>query len=624
MAAQKWSRLALAVTGCLSTGTAFCYTTGSISVIALKDLPAYVIQRDHAPTARSAFDAIVRPITAIKGLEQDAAWVPARLLTDPTQGDQIDALFANGVPLLITQEAGENYSSDIGAHFGASMNVSAAFYYRDQGGELQILAADSLLDDSNDGARLTRLAQTLAERRSTTATHFELAPSADIPMELPRFVVAATEIYPDGGSISILGMATRNSTTSSDAKVIAMKTRFVAPASGYSFVGGGFPQLTIPSSYRLTQGIQAFSASPILTDRYPHADGRTDVTLSEQKTTSTSYGFSISPELTNGLQDKVRATSAKLPFGFDFSKSFSESTSVTLTLKDYYLKTSATDNGQIQFAHWDVELAPFIMNTRGYFGRPFETSQAKVTPLMKGLDSEVFSTWALPGTFEDSIRLTSIYNTGYHRFAEPWSPAYIGSERPDIVTAVFIDGRSPFLTREITALIRSTSNNGCLAALPDSDLVGLQPCDASLDNYAQQWNLDSERRYRNRMDGRCMTVTTGDQVKLAPCSLSLDQKYSWVAERIHSLRDGDNQSLRLYSDGQHVRFEATAAQMLPPNPFHELISPWSSYPGAPQRSDIIPDPLPRVPRTIPEEWVTQYGSVPTHERWDVVVLRQGI
>lgn len=624
MTAPRCTRLALMLAGCLSAGAALSYTHDNISVMSLKDLPSYVTRNDHAPPAKTVFDAIVRPITATRSLEQHVAWVPARLLDDPVRSDEVRALFANGIPLLITQGADEDYSHEIGALFGASMNVSAAFYYRDQGGVLQILASEPLRNDTDDGARLTRLSQTLAEHKPPILTGTGIARLPDIPAELPRFVVAATEIYPGGGSITLYGTATRSSTISSDAKVVTMKTRYVAPAQSYSFVGGGFPQLTIPSNYRLSQTVQAFSASPVLIDRYPPADGRTDVTLSEQKTSSTSYGFSISPELENGLQSKVRATSAKLPFGFDFSKNFDESTSVSLTLKDYLLKTSATDNGQMQYLYWDVALAPFILGTKGYFGGPFKTSPAKVTPMMKGLDSEVFSTWVLPGTFEDSIRLTSIYSIDYHLFAEPWSPRYVKSERPDMVTAVSVDGRSPFLTREITALIRSTSNNGCLTAHPDSDLVSLLPCEAALDNYAQQWNLDSEQRYRNRMDGRCMTVAPGDQVKLAPCSLSLDQKYRWVAERIHSLRDGNNQSLRLYSDGQNVRFEATSAKILPTNPFHELMSPWSSYPGAPQRSDIIPDPLPRVPQTIPADWVTQYGSVPTNERWDVVVLRQGI
>ncbi|HEX7817656.1 RICIN domain-containing protein [Dyella sp.] len=624
MRALKRAHLAFMVAGYLSTGTAFSYTADHISVVALKDLPTHVTRQDSRPAVRTTFDAIVRPVTAAQGLEQDVAWVPARLLGHRTRGDEVRALLSNGVPVLITREPGEDSSNALEALFGVSMDADAAIYYRDHDGTLRILAAEPLHYDASDGTRLTHLTQALAKSMPAPPSRSALPTLNSIPIEVPHLAFAATELYPDGGAITISGTATRSSSLSSDAKVITMKTRFIAPAQHYSFTGGGFPQLVIPSNYRLSQTIQAFTTTPLLLDRFPYADSRTDVTLSEQRTTSTSYGFSISPELENGLQSNVRATSAKLPFGFEFGKYFDESTSVSITLKDYQLNTSARDNGQMQYLYWDVALAPFILNTRGYFGGPFNTSPSRVTPMMKGLDSEVFSTWILPGSFEDSIRLTSIYEIDYHRFAEPRTPTHVGKERPNIATAVSIKGKSPFLSREVTALIRSTSNNGCLTASSDSDIISLQPCDTALDNYAQQWNLDSEQRYRNRMDGRCMAVSDGDHVKLTPCTLDLNQRFRWVAERIHSLRDGDNQSLRLYSHGQDIHFEATAANTLPPNPFHELMSPWSSYPNAPRSSDIVPDPLPRLPRAVPEEWVTQYGAVPANERWDVVVLRQGM
>jgi hypothetical protein len=294
-----------------------------------------------------------------------------------------------------------------------------------------------------------------------------------------------------------------------------------------------------------------------------------------------------------------------------------------MTLKDYFINTSA-ESDLVQRAYWELPLAPLISGKADYFGDAFKTSPAKVTPMMQGIESEVFSSWALPGTYEDGIRLTSIYQIDYTEFGAPATPQYVGTDRLDEVTVVSIDGKTPFLSREITALIRSTSNDGCLTADIDTDTIGLQPCDAALDNYAQQWNLDSEHRYRNRMDGRCMQVSAKDTLRLVPCALVRNQQFQWVGERIHSMRDGDNRRLRLYSDGQDVRFESTAKETLPPNPFHELLAPWSSYPDAPQLGDIIPDMLPRVPRAIPDEWIKQYGAVPSNERWDVVVLRQGV
>ncbi|HEX7814278.1 RICIN domain-containing protein [Dyella sp.] len=601
-----------------------------VKVVPLREVALLSVQHGHGVTAtRAPLEAIFQPITQTDPMLMEIGWVDANALDDPAVRNEVAIMFDNGMAIFISRDDPSISSDIISKLFGASSDVEAAIYRRDSEGRLEILAAEPLPGNNSALVKATRIAEALAHRiteekqgalslknahlQPFSAKHSSLAfkMKDGIPVEVPRQTARVIVYGPNGASITQDVTILRDSSISRDVKKIIATSKYNAPASLYGFQAG---YLQIPTMYRLTQSLLAPGTQPVLTEQYPDSDGRTEIDLSSSRATKTSYGFGLSAERSAGLQGKVPSVSAKAGFSFNFAKEYTEEKIIKFSLKDYYVAKFGSFANPISYSYWEVSMAPFIRDKPDYFGSSPTTD--RVTPLMQHFGGDTFTVWEVPGEFRNPLTISSNYAIRYARFGKNKGLP------PDLFNGpkaqVSIQADSPYLESEITVMLRSASGGGCLNSATNS----LTECLA--DNISLHWNFDAENRYRARRNQQCLTVVPGNRVNLEPCNLATTQKFIWVADRIHSLRDGDDTTLRLHADGTTIRYEKSTAQAFPVNPFDHLLNPWSSYPRAPQATDFVPDIEVRLPQKIPSDWPELYKAALANERWEVIVLREGI
>jgi len=249
-----------------------------------------------------------------------------------------------------------------------------------------------------------------------------------------------------------------------------------------------------------------------------------------------------------------------------------------------------------------------------------------MTPMMFSGALDTWSVWKLPGEYEGKV--TVEVEAGYDRnerlrsMTKP-KAGYFDETRPVNASQRYVfDLSHPFLTREITVLIRSAvADGGCL--MQTDDTISLASCDPS--NRSQMWGLDSEGRYVNRSTKQCLTADTQvAALKMATCSLANSQRWEWQADRLHSGYDDGRH--RLYVELGTVRFHVPPGrfQDVPVNPHNAVLSPWSGYPGAPQAGELIPAPYGVAAGSVPARWASNYRAIGPEQRWDVIVLREGL
>jgi hypothetical protein len=191
--------------------------------------------------------------------------------------------------------------------------------------------------------------------------------------------------------------------------------------------------------------------------------------------------------------------------------------------------------------------------------------------------------------------------------------------------AIAVDLHSPYLHREPVVVLQSKENAGRCLINDGGGKAAVGPCSTDIGNRAGQWYLDALERYVSRLDGRCLAVNTHgeSEVELAACDTGIEQKWYWAADRVTSRYQGGGNGWRLFVEGSRgmARIDPGRQQVIPDNPHHVLLAPWSTYPGAPTPGATIPT-LNGVQPQIPVTWIRAYADVPPTERWEPVALRQ--
>lgn len=546
----------------------------------------------------------------------DTAVVMASSLAQPDVTAQVHALYEAGFPVAVFR--GDDPSDvAVTAHaFGAAMRAKVAIYFRGSDGKIDVVGAggdDEVLTPADMADRVATAVRVVAQNidevaRNSRTVASTAAASSDAPL-VPRIDMTFTLYGRAGSSIRSDITVLRDSTVSRDLKrVISRATYQANPVDNGLYMDNR--ALIIPDYYRLTQGIaRSDGALTDTADIYPASTGSTDITFSENKQSNTNYGFNISPEIERSLIEQVPNAAAKAVFGFNFGKSYLDEKSIQFTIKDYYVATSSQVADQ-RFSQttWDLRLEDNIRNNVKYFGsdRPLNN----ITPMMHQAAAQTYAVWSLPGSFEGLATVRSqftIQNRVFNPYANEGRLTDV--DPSSMVLYTEIDAASPYLTRETTVLIRSSVGAGsCLQTKFGTPVVSLGVCDASPALRSKQWTFDEQGRYRNRDTNQCLQSDGGASggLRTSPCSLDQQQRFRWVADRIHNLFNNDDTGFRLVAGTGGAVNILSGKQALPPNINHALLVPWSSYPGAAESGDTVPGFLNATPIPPP-------GSVGTRQ-----------
>jgi hemolysin len=633
----------------------------------LSKLPDFFRGGSSSAVARLAAQAGLRQSlsTQLATLAADdplIGWVSADALVDEQVAERIATMYSVGIPVLIIAPAPTAETEQrIEAIVGPRSNATIAIYHRGDEHKSRIFSIDAPGNVTVDVSKALRRAahslqaylaedtankaggvQTTALSRNTASdgAHAALAKvdannaNGVQAIALPIYTVSDDAYAADGSGASVIQQVDilRDSSTTRDQYVISAKATYNLIPSNNGHVRFG---LTLPERYRVTQRLTIDSEgtpgiTPTLQRQYPASTGSTAVTFSETQSTTTSYGFNISTEVSAGLQGPVPEASAKTAYGFTFGRTYVDEKNFNFTINDYNVATGATAPSPVsRESSWDYRLATAIRSNAGYFGNP--PNGGRFTPMMERATVQAYSRWVVPGRHRGGFTINAgappIDNVSYTGSAVNQSR----DARRQPTSVISVPSRLPFLSRETTVMIQSQlGSGGCL--FDSSGIVRLTTCPTPnqpgyLNTYVAQWQLDAESRYVNRGTGRCLEVDlVGGGTTTQPCSFKLEQRWQWRADRLHSLYDDATANWRLHMVNGQVRSRTDLAvyQDLPLNPNHALLNPWSNYPSAPVRGVTIPtyDGNPR-PAPIPDAWL-QFKAVTSDQVWRVIPLRANI
>jgi hypothetical protein len=602
-------------------------------------LPGY-FRHGTARAGRALVDARLHGAAALAGqsLAGDVAWVWGSALNHPFMADRMRGQFLAGLPVLVMRNGLQGELDDaMHAVFGASSPAEIAVYRLSGDGSLRVFSVD--VAPGAEGDLSPVIGRLLGDVRNMFVPRRAMA--GDDTSErhaLPKVQVTNTQYASsiDGASTTIEATVVRHSTTSRNVlKVLSRATYNLKPAHN-GMTGGA---LVIPRRYATTTALQLDGSGPpyssALIEQFPRTDARTDIVFNESKTTTTSYGFNISPEVSAGLQGPVPSASAKVSYGFTFGREYSNTQQIQFTTKDYFFSSRASvPMANKSAAGWDFDLAPAIAANAEYFGK--SPSAAKVTPMMRSAAPQTFAAWEIDGSYSGLIGLSAtavITNASFNgkRIDEIPDPRY------QATAFVSIKADSPYLTAVTTVFIQSQKGDG-LCLWRDRNEAVMKTCpDTSRAGWeaqtAAQWQLDTEGRYFNREAKQCLQMLPagsapvgGGHLILGQCTLAASQRWEWRADRIYTLYDGASQEWRLHVDSGDVplvRIDDPAKhQDLPVNPHHALLIPWSTYPVKPVKGVYIPSFTTNQP-AIPEDWL-RFNAVTSDQVWRVIPLRQSL
>lgn len=380
----------------------------------------------------------------------------------------------------------------------------------------------------------------------------------------------------------------------------------------------------LPLTYRVSHRVSAEGVQPQMVDSLPESDGRTSIDYEQVKRRSINIGGGMGEGASaDGQPDAGLA--AKIPFNLSFSYQNETTETIRYSFMDYSMMARPVDGGKA--AQWEAHIAPKLENVLiDHVGADkVKLTEARMTPMMRSATFDSWSVWELPGSYEGMA--TVEIESGYEMNEKKWwwdrsTWRSSGANVPVSATKRYmLDMSHPFLSREITVLVRSAlGNGGCL--MQSGDDVSISTCDPS--SRKQMWGLDSESRYVNRSSGLCLTAdAAADRLTVAACSLNNDQRWEWRADRLHSKFDSGRH--RLFVDGGTLRVDASGRfEDIPSNPHNAILPPWSGYPRAPVTGELIPAPFNTVAGSVPASWEGEYGAVGPEQRWNVVVLRAGL
>jgi hypothetical protein len=207
-----------------------------------------------------------------------------------------------------------------------------------------------------------------------------------------------------------------------------------------------------------------------------------------------------------------------------------------------------------------------------------------------------------------------------------WKRADIASSQERVPREVMmdfvIDLTDPYLSAEITVLIRSATGSG--ACLRDNHgVVGLAACQAT--DRSQMWGLDQASRYVNRGSGRCLTAqpVTRSVVTESCANITFEKQWQWRADRLHSLADHSRHRLYVAGGQVHVAMKGQFPDF-PANFSSPALEPWTNYPAAPRQGiDLVVGSAGSRPVEVGPEYAGT-PAVSDDQRWHIEVLRQGL
>ncbi|MEX1827764.1 ricin-type beta-trefoil lectin domain protein [Luteibacter sp. CQ10] len=539
--------------------------------------------------------------------------------------------FQAGIPVFVCMDGADRHR--VARFFGIAPNGGDTVFIREPNGDIDMLGLVS--DEAHpDAHRLRALLDGLADfQAQADAQGAELrltsaGESAPIPMLRIHEGVIDTGTDEITGRLSI--DVIRSATRTGDDKEIHVHTWPSVNLPGAGIFEGhkegvNLTAAYLPWTFRVSHQVTAANAPVTLVDYLPLSDGRTEFDYAQTHERTIGIGGTSGDSLSvDGKPDSLLA--AKIPFNLSFNYSYTSREELRFRFNDYSLSAHPTDRGTRML--WEAPIAPALKHSlvERVYADGVDLTEKRMTPMMRNATMATWSGWKLAGDYEGMANVR--IDLGYDRNEKTWW--WEGSDwKHDDRTITLsktvsydLDLSHPFLSSEITVLLRSNEGvGGCIAQ--DGGTVRLASCDPT--NRAQMWGFDSEGRYVNRADGRCLQADLDRRVLVtARCSLSNDQVWEWRADRIHS-GYGDRYH-RLYVENGNLRFFAPAGRFdaTPVNPHASALKPWSGYPNAPLAGELVPAPFGTQAGTVPAEWMGRYRPVGAEQRWTPIVLRAGL
>lgn len=626
--------LAAAITVVLSTNAV--HATEPVAahhgLLDLAQLPVLLGLENPHPTAGSIPD-------------QSIFWFIDSALADAgRRATAVDAYRRGHAVAVLRQDQDSAVDTVLQGIFGLSSSSALTIYVRDTDGSPHLHTVAELPESIGERQQLAR---TLIESIDTPSTALRVpkqstaVPSPDGVelVALPVMVFTETQYASSGNGAfaTVRGEIVRSSGRTHDALVMSAKsTHNLKPHHN----GKSGSSIIVPGTYEYYLRLSTPDNSgtkPLLSESRPASSPATNLNISESHTTTTSYGFGLSREVSAGLSKEGPTVGAKAAFSFDFSRSYSTTNALSFTVQDFSIGANAVqDQAHTSRVYWRMPLASAIASTADYFGR--SPNESKMTPSMRQVTAEGSAVWFIPGTYTGTMSLSAggkIDNLEFDGSAIEHKP----DPRYQPTASVSIRADSPYLTREVTVFIQSKAGNGgCLR--DEHGVVVLRQCpDVAQGNWIEdlhaQWQLDSQGRYFNRGSRKCMRILTsglapggGGEIVMQHCSVNRDQRWEWQADRIHTLYGDGHPEWRMFvGPGDIVGVRTTGKreyQPIPVNPYHALLNPWSSYPRAPGSAEFVPKLGDVGPNQPVSDEVKQLGPPLAQERWELIVLRQSL
>ncbi|NWD69062.1 ricin-type beta-trefoil lectin domain protein [Pseudomonas gingeri] len=570
----------------------------------------------------------------------------AAVMQDENAQAKVGQLFAGQMPILLKMDNENAQSkSQVAALFGISGSSRYTLFYRKNNSLIEVHGFDDLstqeqvsaleqqvvawqsgqdghsVDEAEDGVAATTEHQYASVPAQAQVSNFNAVPSLTFNLSRtgPRGEVSTL------ANIEIIRSAQR----AQDKKFIIVKAKpttiksarngIVTPIPGVRNLWASY----LPHTYRASHRVEAAGVGPALVKFAPPSDGRTEFSYSETQTRGFIIGGSVGAEFGPGASDKATYV-AKSPFSLGASYEHSNSKTLATSFKDYSLLASSNNQGAL----WEAPIAPRLRSAlidRVTANGPILT-ESRMTPMMRQASLETYSVWALPGSYSGDAKV--IVGGGYDlQVDEWWRDRTQIRKRSELVSYGYnsefvLDLSSPYLTREMSVLIRSQDGAGrCL--VESGSTVTLAACNAQQKSHL--WGLDSESRYVNRGSGKCLTLQERSGALLTEtCRIDNRQQWEWRADRIHSLYDLD---WRLFVQGTLPSAKPNGSMAfddVPVNAFNRFNIPWASYPGAPSAGDVMPNENGVSPQISPD-WVATYRNpVDARQRWRIEILRDGL
>ena len=586
-----------------------------------------------------------RPIPAINDM-LDIALIDARRLDDDKALAETRALFDAGMPVAVFTPRGASAAerSRVNKLFGAASEADLAIYVRNESGSVRVFSTpiDRSLAYPDTATRIGHFQRDVAahiagmthgQGRAAIQVRAVDAGNSSNPDYLPIIELTDTTYGRDGQSLTREITVVRDSTASRDNFNVTLKTSgLIKGGDDESYCTLKSPSGHILKRFRcagytasyMVDALLDYGANPKPTvlRTLPETTGLSDVVYNRTESSTTNFGFNIGADAEKALSGQP-SNALKPSFGFNFGKSYTKSTSITVDLKDY--STSVESKNEVPNFYPCPSCLSGLRNTWRYRLSDVIRDEARwgvKTPAMLKFAPQSYSMWTLPASRAKSpIKIsasTSVSQRG-------WNSGISNGIVRVKADAISIDLDSPYLHREPVVILQSKENRGRCLINDGKGAAKLATCSRDIMNRAGQWYLDAFDRYVSRLDGKCLAVNQYGtrQVEVVSCDDSTRQKWFWASDRINSRINGGDYGWRLFVQGDLVnaRIDPRTQQVIPNNPNHVLLDPWSTYPSAPVVGATIPvvtGPQPQVP----QDWVRRLKNVPSNERWQPIALRQ--